>query len=133
MATTRERGVLGEDFAVSKLISDGYTVIERNWRSSHYEIDIIAEKGDILAFVEVKTRAQNALGTPAEAVTKPQRRRIALAAVAYMKRRGIYLSGQLQPRFDIFEVVTERANSPAVTRFNHITGAYSTEGLHVFI
>lgn len=133
MATTRERGTLGEDFAVSELKKDGYTILERNWRSSHYEIDIIAEKGDILAFLEVKTRAENSLGTPAEAVSKPQRRRIALAAVAYMKQRGIYLSGRFQPRFDIFEVVTERANSPAVTRFDHLAGAYTTEGLNVFI
>lgn len=133
MATTRQRGTLGENFAVARLAEDGYEILARNWRSGHYEIDLIAQKADVIAFIEVKTRAADALLAPAAAVSKAQRRRIGLAAVAYLKQHGIYSTGVVQPRFDIFEVVTEQAGSPAIARYFHMTAAYDMGGLHVFI
>lgn len=132
-ATARQRGTLGEDFAAEKLVAEGYEILERNWRSGHHEIDLILAKDEVIAFVEVKTRAQNALATPAGSVTRAQRRRIALAAVAYLRERGIYNTGAVQPRFDLFEVVTERPGSNVVTRWDHLAGAYDTGDLDVFI
>lgn len=132
-ATTRERGTLGEDYAASRLEEAGYTILERGWRSGHSEIDLIARRGEVVAFVEVKTRAANSLAAPAQSVTKAQRRRIALAAVAYLRERGIYNTGAVQPRFDVCEVVTAGPDSNAVTRFSHLEGAYDTGDLDVFI
>ena len=45
MATTRQRGALGEAFACARLLEDGYRILERNWRSGKSEIDLIAQKG----------------------------------------------------------------------------------------
>ncbi|WP_308753513.1 YraN family protein [uncultured Anaerotruncus sp.] len=132
-ATTRRRGTLGEEFAAKKLAEAGYEILARNWRSGRNEIDLILQKGGVIAFVEVKTRAQNALAAPAASVAKAQRRRIALAAVAYLRERGIYNTGAVQPRFDLFEVVTERPGSNVVTRWAHLAGAYDTGDLDVFI
>ncbi|MEM1483364.1 YraN family protein [Oscillospiraceae bacterium PP1C4] len=133
MVTTRMRGTLGEDFACEKLKEDGYEILVRNYRDSHSEIDIIAQKADTIAFVEVKTRSESALASPAQAVSKAQRRRIVLAAVTYLRSHGIYNTGEYQPRFDIFEVVTEQVNSPNVVRYFYMTAAYDTGDLHVFI
>ena len=46
MATTRQRGALGEAFACARLLEDGYRILERNWRSGKSEIDLIAQKGN---------------------------------------------------------------------------------------
>lgn len=133
MATTRQRGTLGEDFACARLREDGFQILARGWRSGRAEIDIIARRAQVIAFVEVKLRSQTDFAAPAAAVGRAQRRRIALAAVAYLKERGIYNNGTVQPRFDIFEVVTARAGSPEVVRFYHMAGAYDVGDLHVFI
>ena len=131
MTNTRIRGTLGEDFAAERLRESGYEILERGFRHGRSEIDIIARKGCTVAFIEVKTRAQNSYGTPAEAVSAAQRRRIVQAAAAYLWERGIYNTGEFQPRFDLFEVVTERPDSPRVIRFCHMEGAFDTEGLGV--
>ncbi len=133
MADTHTRGTMGEEFACRCLQADGYEILARNFRSSHSEIDIIAQKDYVIAFVEVKLRSQTALAAPMAAVSAAQRRRIVLAAVSYLKEEGIYNTGEYQPRFDIFEVVTESAGSPNVVRYAHVPAAYDTGDLHVFV
>ena len=54
----------GEDIATHFLIQKGYTIQERNWRHKHWEVDIIASKGTILHFIEVKTRTNMHYGYP---------------------------------------------------------------------
>ncbi len=133
MATTRQRGTLGETFACARLLEDGYQILERNWRSGKNEIDLIAKKENVIAFIEVKTRSQTGWSSPAQSLTRGQQRRILMAAVAYLRGRGIYNTGAFQPRFDLFEVVTACAGSPEVVRYRHLTSAYNTEGFDVFI
>ncbi len=133
MTDTHTLGVFGEEFACRCLRQDGYEILARNFRSSHSEIDIIARKDYVIAFVEVKMRCQTALAPPMAAVSTAQRRRIVLAAVSYLKEKGIYNTGEYQPRFDIFEVVTESSGSPNVVRYAHIPAAYDTGDLHVFV
>lgn len=62
-------GIKGEDLAVSLLRKKGYKIIERNFRIRGGEIDIIAQDGDILVFVEVKARSSEEFGSPLEAIT----------------------------------------------------------------
>ena len=61
--------VLGENIASDYLTNKGYKIIERNFRRSYGEIDIICIKNRVLVFVEVKTRTSTKYGTPAEAIT----------------------------------------------------------------
>lgn len=63
-------GIEGEDFAVTFLKKLGWQILERNWRNKKAELDIIAKDGEILVFVEVKTRSTNYFGPPEWAVTE---------------------------------------------------------------
>ena len=82
----RQAGQAGEDAAVALLLQEGFAVITKNFKTSFGEIDIIAEDGDTLCFVEVKSRSSEAFGVPAEAVTVKKRRKIAQVASAYLAR-----------------------------------------------
>lgn len=133
MAFANNRGTQGEDFACACLQKDGYEILERNWRSGHSEIDLIAQKEKIIAFIEVKTRCENAYLTPLQSLSRAQRRRIILAGVEYLRKRGIYNTQEYQPRFDLFGIVTEKEGSSRIVQYYHIKGAYGTEGLNVFV
>ncbi|MBR3785468.1 MAG: YraN family protein [Firmicutes bacterium] len=73
-------GKAGEDFAAQVLQLKGYTVLRRNYRCRAGEIDIIAERGMELFFIEVKTRRDTAFGQPCEAVTETKRSHMRRAA-----------------------------------------------------
>ena len=77
-------GRTGERLAAEKLVSCGYRILERNFRCSYGEIDLIAEHGEDLVFVEVKTRRGEAYGRPEEAVTVRKQRRIMQVASHYL-------------------------------------------------
>ena len=64
MAAHNELGKAGEQLAFDYLISKGYQIKERNWRYQKAEVDIIAQKGGVLAIVEVKTRSTRFFGDP---------------------------------------------------------------------
>ena len=68
MKISNPLGVLGEDAACDYLVRKGYKIIERNWRKSHTEIDIIAIQGSTLVFVEVKARSSDSFGNPFESI-----------------------------------------------------------------
>ncbi len=78
-------GTKGEDLAVEYLQKKGYQILERNWRFSRAEIDIIAKHGNTLVFVEVKTRTDDYFGEPASFVTYSQELMLADAATQYMQ------------------------------------------------
>lgn len=91
-------GRLGEDFAAKVLASEGYNIIERNYTCRDGEIDIVAEKGDELFFVEVKTRRNNVFGDPCEAVNRKKQMHLRKAASRYLaekKCNHIYASFQV--------------------------------------
>ncbi|MFA4082551.1 YraN family protein [Mycobacteroides salmoniphilum] len=100
--TTRAQiGSRGEDLAADYLSGDGFTILDRNWRCRYGELDIIAADGEVLVFVEVKTRTGRAFGTPAEAVTHTKLRRLRRLA-------GIWLAAQdgswPAVRIDVIEI-----------------------------
>jgi putative endonuclease len=70
MAIHIDLGKQGEQLAEAYLVNNGYTILHRNWRYSHYEIDIVAIKDSLLHFVEVKLRSSKNYGLPEESVSK---------------------------------------------------------------
>jgi putative endonuclease len=108
-------GALGEEAAAELLRKAGYRIVARNHRCSRGEVDVIAEKGDLLVFVEVRTRATAAFGGPEETVgTRKQRRVIAAARDYLAQRRGPPKAA----RFDVIAVVDGSAG-PALTHFEN--------------
>lgn len=79
-----ERGLKGEEAACKLLRRSGYKIIERNYRGPRYEVDIIAREGDVIAFVEVKTRPPGGASEGAEAIGPRKQHRIARAAEHYL-------------------------------------------------
>lgn len=103
-------GKLAEDYAVKLLISNGYKVIDRNFRSKFGEIDIIATLRDVLIFVEVKARWSQKFGLPEEAVTRQKLWKI--------RRTGEYyclLHPQLPKKLRIDVVALEIQNGQVVS------------------
>lgn len=115
-----QNGALGEQFAAEYLKTKGYRILETNFHTRFGEIDIIAQKGDILAFVEVKTRAANMLASPAEAVTPAKRKKLITATLQYMQAHP----GDLQPRFDVVSIVTASKSDFTVMDIMHLTDAF---------
>ena len=98
---TKERdrafGIFAEDKAVEYYISQGYAIRERNWRFHHIEIDIIAQTGKVVVFVEVKGRSGRDMAA-VDAVTVSKMKNMTRGADAYLKR----LNGDYEYRYDIF-------------------------------
>ena len=82
----QQLGKSGEDLAARALEEKGYAILARRYRTRHGEIDIVAQDGETLVFVEVKARATAEFGTAAEAVTDWKRRRLRAMAVDYLAR-----------------------------------------------
>jgi len=101
MAEFHETGKKGEELAASHLEKNGYQILEKNWRSGPNEIDIIAQNGDILVVVEVKTRRTNYFGEPEEFVTKNKQKLLVKAANNYVLKNKI----DNEVRFDIISIL----------------------------
>jgi len=82
-------GRRGEDAAAEFLRRRGYAIVGRNARTVFGEIDIVARRGKLPVFVEVKTRATSSLGPPLLSVTAAKQRHLVKSALAYLKRHGL--------------------------------------------
>lgn len=107
-------GSFGEDVAAHRLRSKGYHILERNWRSSVGEIDLIAVHEGCIIFVEVKTRTSDFFGTPEEAITSKKRTRMLGTAQRYLSNKKI---SDINWRVDVVAVVCDRKGK--VSRFDH--------------
>jgi putative endonuclease len=92
-------GTRAEDLCAALLRRAGLTLIERNWRCRHGEIDLIAEEDGTLVFAEVRMRSGPGFGGAGESVTAAKRDRLLAAAKLYLARRP-----QVSCRFDVFLV-----------------------------
>lgn len=101
MAKHNELGEKGEEEATQYLISEGYKIIDRNWRMHGYEIDIIAETDEYIVFVEVKTRTSAMYGNPEDFVNRKRQKRLIEAANIYLNDFDI----DTPPRFDIVGLI----------------------------
>ena len=100
MAQHNELGKIGEQLAINYLIGEGYTILERNWRFQKAEIDIIAQKNEIVASIEVKTRSNNEFGSPQNFVTQKKIKLLVMAMNQYVIQKNIHL----EVRFDIIAI-----------------------------
>jgi putative endonuclease len=79
----QQKGSEGEQLAAVYLEKQGYTIVERNWRFRHWEVDIIASKNNFLHFIEVKTRHSLRFGYPEESITREKMSHLRNAAEEY--------------------------------------------------
>ena len=107
-------GQQGEAKAAAYLTAKGYRILARNFAAVGGEIDIVAQDGKTLVFVEVKTRAYEAFGGPIGAVTQSKQQKIARAATQYIKANGLKFD---RIRFDIVGVLPEK--------IEHVENAFS--------
>lgn len=83
-----QRGVEGERQAIQYLLSRGWEIAAHRFRAGRAELDLVARRGRLVAFIEVKARRGRGFGDPFEAVTGPKRREIVKVARAWMDRFG---------------------------------------------
>ncbi|MCG0277221.1 MAG: YraN family protein [Thermanaeromonas sp.] len=86
----RRKGWEGEEIAATFLKAQGYYVRERNFRCPLGEIDIVAEEGGEIVFVEVKARSSSAFGFPQESVDMRKQERLRRVASFYLKERKLF-------------------------------------------
>jgi putative endonuclease len=111
MAESHELGRRGEALAAEMLQARGWTVLARNFRLGHKEVDLVVRSGSLVAFVEVKTRTGLGYGHPLEAITAAKRAELALVASAWIARHG---GAQDHYRFDAISVIWHGDAPPLV-------------------
>jgi putative endonuclease len=114
-------GNYGEYLAQQYLKTQGYRILEKNFRNQLGEIDLIAQDGKTICFVEVKTRESLDQGQPYEAVTSWKIRKLSQMATFYLKHK--YHSLDIPSRFDVISIVQEKAAPPNIT---HIKNAFNS-------
>lgn len=108
MAFHIDLGKKGELLAEAFLVNNGFTILNRNWRFSHYEVDIIAAKDGLLHFVEVKSRTSDQFGFPEESVSKKKIKDLMRAIDEYLFKHPQYTDFHL----DILSVTTRPDTEP---------------------
>lgn len=116
MASHNELGRWGEELAAEYLQRKGYTIVERNWKSGHRDIDLIALDGKTLVFVEVKTRRNCLFGSPEEAIDYRKLKNLQLAVNHYVKSHNIHS----QIRFDIISIVGVLGHETEIEHFEDV-------------
>ena len=99
VSSTIDRGSVAESVAVRELVRMGYRIVERNFRCSAGELDVIARDGQTLVFVEIRSRRDDRFGSALEAVSRAKQHQVSRVAAAYVELR--------RPKFDTcrFDVV----------------------------
>ena len=120
MNTKKELGDWGEDRAALYLRLHGYSILEQNYRCRQGEIDIIARRRGIVAFVEVKLRKIAEHGEAKEFVTYSKQRRILTAAQIWLAANEC----ELQPRFDVIEIYAPDGTATKRPLIRHLEAAF---------
>ena len=117
-------GDLGERIVAEHLEKLKYDIRETNFRCPQGEIDIIAQDGDYLVFVEVRTKTGSSFGTPEESITPVKKARLVSTALAYLQNNDFLA---MPWRIDV--VAVELGRGGGVTRIEHIQSAVEEVGL----
>ena len=107
----RHLGQIGENAAAEILREKGYKIMCMNYRCKYGEIDIIAAKGIMISFIEVKMRTQRDYGRPCEAVDRTKQQKIRRAAYCYLTELGRKGYVPAKVTFDVMEIVAEHIES----------------------
>ena len=121
-AATQILGETGERVAARWLRRRGWAVIAWRFRSGHRDIDLIAERGGTVAFVEVKTRRGERFGGPVGAVGWRKQRELTRSATVWLDRHG---RADAEYRFDVIGVIIEGSR----VRLRHVENAFSPRSL----
>ena len=114
------KGAVGEVLAARYLRDKGYTIEAANYRCRFGEIDIIASDETYIVFVEVKTRAENSLYHPREAVTRMKQHRIIKTAKLFLQQHP----SKRQPRFDVIEIYAPQGTATEDPEIYHLEDAF---------
>jgi putative endonuclease len=117
MTSRQSLGRWGEAIAAEYLSQRGYTILEHNARTPYGELDLVASQGDILVFVEVKTRASHSLGPPEISVTTTKQAHLLSAAKSYLQDRP---NLQYDWRIDVIAVLRLPGQLPQIDHFENI-------------
>lgn len=117
---SRLLGRWGEDRAADYLRRKGYRILAANWKCRFGEIDLVAEDGTYLCFVEVKLRKNAAYGPAAAFVDCRKQDKLRTAATLYLSRRPT----DLQPRFDVIEVYAPQGVETEKPELFHLENAF---------
>lgn len=116
--SNRARGNEAEDLACAFLTNKGYRILERNYYAGHSEIDIIAEDGEIVVFVEVKMRSGTGFGSPIEFVSEAKVEHVYKAVEHWVQHSD---SHHRPLRFDVIGILSKKGREPEIT---HLIDAY---------
>ena len=103
MDSRQHTGKFGEDMAADYLEGKGFTILARNWRSGHYELDIVAVDDDGIHFVEVRTRINPEI-LPQETVNSAKQRKVVEAAKRFLREEAYRRFSDLEAFFDVVGV-----------------------------
>jgi putative endonuclease len=112
-------GGWGEAAAVQYLEANGYTVLARNLRTAHGELDIVAEKDGLLVFVEVKTRSSHSFAYPEDSVTPRKQAHMLSAAEDYLQQHP---ESDETWQFDVIAVERKPGEKPEIVHFENVIG-----------
>lgn len=116
MAEHNELGKKGEQLAIEFLIKNDYKILEKNYRYLKAEVDIIAQKGETLAVIEVKTRSSAFFGNPEEFVNSKKIKLLLSAIDNYVVEKDI----DVEVRFDIIAIIINKKE----TKIEHLKNAF---------
>jgi len=116
---TQATGQWGEEIAAHYLESQGYSIITRNFHTTHGEIDIVAGKEAGLIFVEVKTRSSHAFAYPEDSVTRRKQAHMLSAAEDYLQAHPE--SGDSW-QFDVIAIERKPDGKPEIVHFENVIG-----------
>ena len=111
-------GTRGESIAADFFIRAGWSIVHRNFRAGRKEVDLVARRDGVVAFVEVKTRRGSRFGDPLDAITAHKRREVEEVAMAWIERHGAV--GDVY-RFDAVAVRLQPDGHP---RIEHMEDAW---------
>ncbi len=117
MAAHNELGKWGEALAAEFVEQQGYEILERDWKSGHHDLDIIARDEDTLVIIEVKTRRNRLFGDPEEAIDYKKRLSLQSAINHYVKSHRI----KIPVRFDVISIVGMIGSTPEIDHIKDVT------------
>lgn len=117
---SRLLGQWGEAQAAEFLRQKGFRITAARWSCRFGEVDLIAEDGDFLCFVEVKLRKNGSFGTPGEFVDRRKQEKLRTAALLYLSEHPT----SLQPRFDVIEIYAPQGQNTQTPELYHWENAF---------